>query len=37
MDIDESVASRIYERAGEYCLIIETDMDKNFRLKRTWW
>lgn len=35
LKIDEAVGSRIYERAKEYCLIIEADPDKNFRIRRT--
>ena len=35
LKVDEAVGSRIYERVKEYCLIIEADPDKNFRIRRT--
>ncbi len=33
IDIDEAVGSRIYQRVKEYCLVIDYDRTKNYRLK----
>jgi len=32
-DIDEAVGSRIYERSRKYCLFIDNDKNKNYRMK----
>ena len=33
LEIDEAVGSRIYQRCKKYCLVIEYDRAKNYRLK----
>lgn len=32
IDIDEAVGSRIYQRSSQYCLVINYDRNKNYRL-----
>lgn len=34
IDIDEAVASRIYEMSRKYCICINPDKNKNYRLKK---
>lgn len=33
IDIDEAVGSRIYERTKNYCIVIPSDKNKNYRLR----
>jgi len=35
MDFDEATVSRIFERAGQYALIISKDRSKNWRISQT--
>lgn len=35
IDIEESVGSRIYERTKDFCLVIDRDRNKNYRLRKS--